>query len=106
MDEEGFSPVEFIGPFEHHEVLVAGWQVPLIEASPQPGGRVLVTLDQRFGLELSLQEADRILPFIAECIAVSLGFDSHPSGDSEPKRLPFMRPRRMVGLDHLQSDSL
>jgi hypothetical protein len=93
------SAVEFIGPFQHHDVLVHGWQVPLLEARPHLGGRLTLTLDQRFGLELSLEEAERIIPFIAECIAVALGFASHPSGEEEPKHLPRLRPRRMVDLD-------
>src|SRR5258708_7248607 len=80
------SDVEFIGPFEHHDVVVNGWRVPFLEATPQNGGKVLLCLDRRFGLDLSIAEAERILPFLADCIAVASGYTAHPGclGVDEP----------------------
>lgn len=99
MDRALTSPVEFIGPFERHEVVVGGWSVPLLEAEPLPGGRVTVSVDRRFSLTMTLSEAERFIPFLAEAIAVALGFPCHPSGDEKPKGLPLIRPRQMVSLD-------
>jgi len=98
------SGVEFVGPFDRYEVVVNGWQVPLLQAQPAPGGRVTIRLDDRFGLDLSIQEAERVLPFVAHSIAVTLGFACHPDGQmDEPKRLPTLGPRRVKPLD-LQRD--
>ena len=105
MDDLSPSPVEFVGPFQHHEVVVDGWSVPLLEAHPQPGGKVVVSLDQRYQVEMSLTEADRFLPFVANAIAVALGFACHPNFDTEPKNSPPLLPRRTVGLDWLQTGS-
>ncbi len=83
----GFSPVEFVGPFEHHDVVVNGWRVPFVEATPMDGGRVLLLLDHRFGLELTIEEAERVVPFLADCIAVACGYTAHPGRDGldEPR---------------------
>lgn len=100
MPEINASPVEFVGPFERHDVVVDGWSVPLLEAEPLPGGRVTLSIDRRFALTMSLSESERFIPFLAQAIAVALGFPCHPSGDDEkPKGLPLVRPRRMVSLD-------
>ncbi len=100
MESEALlSPVEFVGPFERHEVVVGGWSVPLLEAEPLPGGQVTVSVDRRFSLTMSLAESERFVPFLANAIAVALGFPSHPSGDEKPKGIPLTRPRRMISLD-------
>lgn len=89
------SAVEFVGPFEHHDVVVHGWRVPYLEATPLNGGRVLLSLDHRFAVEVSVEEADRIMPFIADCIAVASGYTAHPGcdglEDGPLPRLPFNR---------------
>lgn len=92
------SPVDFVGPFEHHKVVVEGWTVPLLDAQPLPGGRVTLRLDERFDLDLSIAEAERVVPFIANAIAVALGFTCHPRGDEEPKSQPPLSPRRVVKI--------
>lgn len=79
--------VDFVGPFEHHDITVNGWRVPFLEATPMNGGKVLVSLDRRKAIELSVADADHVLPFIADCIAVALGYTAHPGCDglSEPR---------------------
>jgi hypothetical protein len=59
MDD--FGELEFVGPRESHDVIYHGWQVPFLEATPLPGGRVFLCLDRRFGLELALQDAERVV---------------------------------------------
>ena len=91
------SPVEFVGPFEHHDVVVNGWQVPFLTATPIPGGRVHLTLDNRMGIDLTVQEAETVVPFLADCMAVAMGFTAHPEPDwtGPVERHPF---NRMVSL--------
>ncbi len=91
------SDVEFIGPFQRHEVVLNGHRVPFIEATPMQGGRVHLCLDSRFGLDLTLQEAERVVPFLADSIAVALGYTCHPQpGWDEPvERQPFTRMREL-----------
>lgn len=92
--------VEFVGPFQSHVVVVEGWKVPLVEANLLPGGRVNLVLDNRFGLDLTVSEAERFVPFLAEAIAVAMGFTSHPSKDEkEPHRaLHPLQPVRVTPL--------
>jgi len=94
------SGVEFVGPYQHHEVVIDGWRVPFLEAHPQRGGKVLIVLDARAGLELTVAEAERVLPFLADAIAVASGYSCHPrEPEQEPIPLPATRPRRETSLD-------
>jgi hypothetical protein len=88
--ETGFS-VNFPGPFQHHDVVVNGRQVPYLRATPLDGGQVHLNLDRRLGLTLSAEEAERVVPFLADCIAVASGFTCHPeAGEDGPNpRHPF-----------------
>ena len=81
------SGLEFVGPFEHHDVVVNGWRVPYLEATPLNGGVVRLCLDGRFGLDLSVADAEHVVPFVADCIAVAAGYTAHPGGDGldEPR---------------------
>jgi hypothetical protein len=85
------SAVEFVGPFQHHDVVVEGREVPFLRAFPQDGGRVHLTLDRRLGLDLTLAEAERFVPFLADAIAIALGYTCHPGGErGDPNpRHPF-----------------
>jgi hypothetical protein len=99
------SDVDFIGPFEHHDVRVKGRNVPLLTATPQGEAEILVVLDGRFGVELTVAEAERFVPFVADCIAVALGYTCHPSEDEEPRRSqPFVRAIGIVGFETGGSD--
>jgi hypothetical protein len=72
------ADVQFVGPFEEWEVVVDGWTVPYLTSRPLPGGRVSLSIDKRHRLRLDIEEAERIVPFIAEAIAVALGYSGHP----------------------------
>jgi len=92
--QEGFR-VNFPGPFKHHDVVVHGWRVPFLEAHPKEEDRITLTLDRRLGVDLTTSEAERLVPFIADAIAVALGYGAHPRGDMPlPERRPYPSPRR------------
>jgi len=105
MTDDLGTSVEYVGPFERWSVVVDGWEVPLLEAMPISGGMVSLTLDRRYGLDLSVTDAERIVPFLAQAIAIAGGYACHPTQDQEPSVLPVTRPRRLVGLDWVDSAS-
>lgn len=72
------SRLSFVGPFKHHDVVIDGRQVPFLRATPLDGGQIHLNLDRRLGVTLSAEEAERFVPFLADAIAVALGFTSHP----------------------------
>jgi len=79
------AEVEFVGPFRHYDVAVNGWRVPLIDAAlDEDNNKILLSLDDRIGLLLSEQEAQRFVPFLAHCIAHALGFGAHPGLEDKP----------------------
>jgi hypothetical protein len=91
--------VTFPGPFQHHAVSVNGWEVPLVQAHPQGEDRVLLVLDGRLGAEFSVEEAERVAPFVADAISIALGYACHPrDGMEAPLPLPHIRPRRLTQL--------
>ena len=66
------SSVSFPGPFAQHDVVVSGWRVPLLHAQPHDGGMLTLVLDNRFALELGVADAERVVPFLANAIAIAL----------------------------------
>ena len=94
--------VSFPGPFPRHEVVVDGWSVPLLHAHPcgEHDESVMLVLDNRLAITVSVGEAERFVPFLADAIAVALGFTSHPGEDAEQPlvRQPQPRPVRMHSI--------
>jgi hypothetical protein len=88
----------YVGPFQTWEIVVNGSTVPYLTARPKRDGAVHVTLDHRFGLDLSEEEAEKVVPFLADVIAVALGYTCHPCPEvPEP---PLRRAAtRMHSLD-------
>jgi hypothetical protein len=84
MSEFFNSRVSYVGPFQHHDVVVDGRAVPFLRATPLDGGQLHLTLDRRFGIDLSAAEAERFIPFLADAIAIASGFTCHPDADGEP----------------------
>lgn len=82
--------VEYVGPFETTDIVIDGRRVPHLEAQLRPGGIVSVIADGRFALDLSVEEAERVVPFLANTIAIAMGYTCHPRADEEPSRMtPF-----------------
>lgn len=92
--------VTFPGPFEHHDVVVNGWRVPFLHAHMKTEDRVLLVLDRRLGAEFSVEEAERVVPFLADAIAVAMGYGAHPDVDAPRplERAPYPRPDGIVSL--------
>lgn len=92
--------VSFPGPFAHHDVVVNGWRVPFLTSHLGSDDRVTVVIDRRLGLELSTDEAERLLPFVADAIAVALGYGAHPDADTPRPlaRAPYPRPERVIEI--------
>jgi len=98
--------VSFPGPFTHHDVVVNGWRVPYLQARMTTEDRVTLVIDRRLGVTFSVEEAERIVPFVADAIAVAMGYGAHPD-DSTPRprpRAPYPRPERIVDLLSVESD--
>ncbi len=77
--------VSFPGPFSHHDVVVDGWKVPFLQAHPtgENDENVMLVLDERIAETFSVEEAERVVPFVAHSIAVALGYTSHPNENAE-----------------------
>jgi hypothetical protein len=95
------SRVSYVGPFEHHDVVLDGRAVPFLRATPLDGGQVHLNLDRRLGVTLSADEAERVVPFVADAIAVALGYTAHPDAERDgPKvRHPFPRVAPLLAGD-------
>lgn len=90
--------VEYVGPFSVTKVVVGGRQVPFLSAT-HLGGTVSLTLDDRYGLDLPVGIADVVVDFIANAIAVAMGFSCFPRADEEPNPMPpFPRLTELGGL--------
>ena len=98
--------VSFPGPFTQHQVVVDGWAVPLLHA--HPGGEhdenIMLVVDNRLALTVSVEEAERFVPFLADAMAVALGYSAHPREDEEPNWLPQPRPVRIHGIGAVESE--
>jgi len=101
------SRVSFPGPFSQHGVVVSGWSVPFLHAQVHDGGMMTVVLDDRFGIELTVAEAERVVPFVADAIAIALGYDTHPSADDSipASRSPHPKPQRVMAIAGFDSDA-
>ena len=95
------SGLDFVGPFSSHRVILHGYAVPHLEAHPNADG-VHLSLDHRSGIDLSTDEAEKIVPFIADCIAVALGYSCHPNPDC-PTPQPMTPFRRTIGIRSLET---
>jgi hypothetical protein len=83
---ELMAEVQYVGPFEEWEVVVDGWTVPYLTCRPLPEGGVSLLIEKRYRLRLDDEEAERVLPFIANAIAVALGYSGHPERNWEEPR--------------------
>lgn len=98
-EPNGFR-VTFPGPFQHHDVVVDGWRLPFVQAHMTGEDRVTLVIDRRLAEEFSVEEAERVVPFLADAIAVALGYTAHPAADMEPpvNRDPHPKPVKSIGI--------
>lgn len=90
--------VEIIGPIRYHAVVVDGWRVPYLTAGPRTGGIVELLLDDRLSLDVPVADLDRMVEFIAHCIAVASGYTCHPGGEGPSEPLPRTGYKKMTRL--------
>ncbi len=84
------SDCQIVGPFQSHRVIVDGRRVPFLEALPVNGGKISLLLDGRYTLDISVADADAFIPWIADAIAIAMGYTCHPRAGQEPLRAsPF-----------------
>ena len=84
------SDYQIVGPFQSHRVIVDGRRVPFLEALPVNGGKIGLLLDGRYALDISVADAEAFIPWIADAIAIALGYTCHPRSGEEPVRAsPF-----------------
>ena len=95
---DGAEAFELVGPFEEWRVVLEGREVPFLTAWPANGGVIHLTLDRRYGLDVAVADAERLIPFLADCIAVGMGYACHQRADQdEPIRLPPFP--RLTGIE-------
>jgi hypothetical protein len=94
------SSYEITGPFQVRKVLVSDRAVPFLEACPLAGGKISLLLDGRYGLDVSVADAETFIPWIADAIAIALGYTCHPRPGKEPLRSsPFPPSHSIDWLD-------
>jgi len=94
---------EITGPFQVRKVLVDGRAVPFLEACPLAGGKISLLLDGRYALDISVADADAFIPWIADAIAVAMGYTCHPRPGREPIRSSPFPPNHAI--DWIESDA-
>lgn len=100
--------VEFVGPLQHHDVIVDGWTVPLVTAGMASETEVMLICDERLAATFTVEEAERFVPFLADCISVALGYTCHPGPDDETRLAwepPHPKPRRVHRIAEIQAGS-
>ena len=84
-----------VGPFgEYYRVRVGNFEVPYIEAHKTKDGWSL-TLDHRFGVDMSDDELQRFMWWIANAMAIAAGYTSF--GENSKPSNPFKT--QLVGLN-------
>ncbi len=98
--------VSFPGPFSQHDVVVNGWKVPFLHAHPtgEHDEKVMVVIDNRLGGTFTVEEAERFIPFLADAIAVALGYTCFPFDDTDPVKNPQPRPVRTHGIFGIETE--
>jgi hypothetical protein len=91
------SSYEIAGPVESHRVIVNGRRVPFLDALPLNGGKISLLLDNRYALDVSVADAETFIPWIADAIAVAMGYTCHPRRGKEPVRSSPFPPDRVIG---------
>ena len=86
--------------------MVNGWHVPYLQAHVVAEDRVMLVIDRRLATEMSVEEAKQVVPFVADAIAVAMGYGAHPD-ESTPRplpRAPYPRPERVVDVNMAPGD--
>ena len=106
-DQRGDRDVRSVGPFHRYPTMVNGWVVPWLEATYRDDGMVGLVLDHRLAIDVPDDLAGQVIGFVADAIAIALGWSCHPtSPDWTPdndvpgmKRLPWFQMHGIGGAD-------
>lgn len=91
---------EYHGPFSDKVVTVDGRRVPFLTAHHM-AGTVSLTLDRRYGLDLPVDLADAVIDFIAQAIAIGMGYSCFPRDEDEP--IPYNHFGRLLEITSAES---
>jgi len=82
---KGTYGTELVGPFlPKWKVVSYGHAVPNLSATMQPDGQnAWLILDERFMIEGPIEEIQKWVPFIANCMAVAAGYSCHGENSRE-----------------------
>ena len=71
-----------------------------LQAHVEGEDRVTLVIDRRLAGEFSVEEAERVVPFVANAIAVAMGYGAYLREDTPRPfaRAPYPRPERVVDL--------
>jgi hypothetical protein len=69
------TSVEFVGPFHHYDVIVDGRRVPFLQGKELDGGRVALTFDRSYGLDLDAGNYEQVVRFVAYVIERAMNPD-------------------------------
>lgn len=97
------SDVRIVKYAQSGQVEIGGWTVPLLTATEGDGGRFLVVIDGRMGVELDAIHFDRVVTFVADVIGTCWGYGAHPRpGDFPEDKDEAMREmaRRFARVPH------
>lgn len=96
---------ESIGPFHRYPLVVNGWTVPNVQAKLLPGSNgtlVTFTLDNRLAVDVPHEVAGSLAPWIADVVAVSMGYGCHPrEGFAPGEPMPESVGRRALPWSHM-----
>lgn len=73
--------IDIVGPFSDQRLVIDGWSVPLVSAVELDGGNFNLILDDRLGIQLDIQNFEKVSRFVADVIGTCFGYGCHPSGD-------------------------
>ena len=60
------------------QVVINDWTVPLLEMWERDGGRMMLVLDGRMGVELDAAHYESVAAFVANVIGCCWGYGAHP----------------------------
>ena len=95
-DQRGDRDVRSVGPFKRFPVVVNGWTVPYLQAryivDSEPS-MVWLTLDNRLSVDVPADLAGQVIGFVADAIALGMGYPCHPRSSDTPSvpKLPWRR---------------
>jgi hypothetical protein len=94
--------IEFIGPFTEEWIVTSdGYRVPKLTAIVKQDNTISLSLDHRFLVDCTKQEAEKWIWFIANAMAIGAGYSCHGENSVKDPN-PFMV--KITGLSEVPHD--